>query len=39
MSSDQKSIVCVLVILIAFCWASTMDYNDQVSYQSAKVIK
>jgi len=33
MSSDQKSIICVLIILIAFSWASTMDYNDHVSYQ------
>ena len=34
MTSDQKSLVCLLIIFIGFCIVGTMDYNDQVSYQS-----
>jgi hypothetical protein len=36
MSSDQKSIICILVIFIGISIGGTMDYNDQVSYQSTQ---
>jgi hypothetical protein len=36
MSSDQKSIICILIILIGISIGGTMDYNDQVSYQSTQ---